>query len=114
MNNKGDNMTNDSRPTINDMMSKIWECIDTYSKKIHIAPEFAKKDKIFGVKPSAKWMLKNERNACLRDIVETATLYGYDLYSEYQSLKGIATKVHEEPEQGAYAPYLVLIELKIL
>ena len=85
-------------PTVNDFVSRVVSVITKYSSKIESAPVKAYGRDIFGNRKQAKWSLKNERNACIKDIAEEASMYGYDLSEAWHGDFGKLTKNHHEPD----------------
>ena len=97
MNNKGDNMSDPIVvPSMNSYVIRIMNIIKDFSKKIQLAPERKGYDPIFRVRIPAKWTVKNERNACIREIAEEATIFGYDLSGEFANLKSLTEEVEQE------------------
>ena len=94
---KGDSMTdNIVIPTVESFVIRILNTVKRYSKLIESAPERKGWDPIFKQRTQGKWEVKNERNACIREISDEAKFFGYDLSHHFANLKCMTEEVIEE------------------
>ena len=91
---KGDSMAYDI-PTVESYIDRILETIKTYGPRIQCAPERKGWDPIFKTRTQGKWEVKNERNACIREIADEAKFFGYDLSHHFANLKCMTAEVEE-------------------
>ena len=90
-------------PTKETYTDRVLNLITDYSNKIQSAPERKGWDPVFKKRIAAKWAVKNERNACIREIADEAALFGYDLSDMFTNFTSLTDEVDQG--QGAYAPY---------
>ena len=83
-------------PTVESFVVRVLDTIKTYSSRIQCAPERKGWDPIFKMKTKGKWEVKNERNACIREISDEAKFFGYDLSQHFANMKCMTEEVMEE------------------
>ena len=82
-------------PTVESFIVRILDTIKTYSSRIQCAPERKGWDPIFKTRTQGKWEVKNERNACIREIADEAGFFGHDLSHHFANLKCMTAEVEE-------------------
>ena len=82
-------------PGVEVYIDRVLQLIKTYSNKIQAAPERKGWDPVFRKRIPAKWSVKNERNACIRELADEAALFGYDLAESFSNFKTLTDEVEE-------------------
>ena len=83
-------------PKVESFVVRVLDTIKRYSKLIESAPERKGWDPIFKASVMGKWQLKNERNACIREIADEAQFFGYDLSHHFMNMKAMTSEVVEQ------------------
>ena len=83
-------------PNKQSFVLRILATIARYSKQIESAPVRRGWDPIFRQRIPAKFAVKNERNACIQEIADEASIFGYDLSMEFSNFKSLTDEVEQE------------------
>ena len=83
-------------PSKSSFVIRVLATIKKYSRLIEAAPVKKGWDPIFRQRVAAKWSVKSERNACIQEISDEATIFGYDLSMEFNNFKSLTEEVEQE------------------
>ena len=82
-------------PSCESYVARILAVIKSYSIKIQNAPERKEWDPVFKQRIPGKWMVKNERNSCIRELADEAKLFGHDVAAEFNNFNALTEEVDE-------------------
>ena len=87
------NLPNKKVPSKSEYVSMILDIVMKYRTKIQSAPERKGWDPVFKKRIAAKWTVKSERNANIRELSEEAMLFGYDMSDCFASFATLTEEV---------------------
>ena len=80
-------------PKVESYVQRVLDTIKCYGPLIQSAPERKGWDPVFKKRIAAKWTVKSERNANIRELSEEAMLFGYDMSDCFASFATLTEEV---------------------